>query len=271
MPNDGGNLIFNDEERERFLLKEPSAQKYIKPFISAREFLNNENRWCLWLKDISPIELKNLPEVVKQILKVKEHRQKSKRNSTNKLADCAYLFAEIRQPNADYLLIPRHSSEQRKYIPIAFLSSNIIAGDSCCTIENANLYHFGVLTSSIHMAWVKQICGRIKSDFRYSNNLVYNNYPWPESPSVQDKMKVEETVQQLLNIREKYSNIPLSVLYNPLLMPKDLFDIHSEVDKAVDKCYRKRPFNNDLSRLEYLFCLYTYYLNHNGSTVFKIP
>ncbi|MFZ4591068.1 MAG: class I SAM-dependent DNA methyltransferase [Ignavibacteria bacterium] len=259
MPNDDGNFIFTDEERLQFLSVEPKAEKFIKHLMSAREFLHNENRWCLWLEDIKPSEIKELPEVEKKIERVKTFRQSSNREATRKLASYPYLFGENRQPKSDYILIPRHTSENRKYIPIAYLPKDNIVSDSCLSIQNASYYHFGILTSAMHMVWVRQICGRIKSDYRYSNNLVYNNYPWPDQPTNDKLKRVEEEVTNLLSVREEYRNESLADLYDPIAMPKKLVDAHNKLDKAVDLCYRPQPFPNELSRLEFLFDLYKKY------------
>jgi len=259
MPNDEGNFLFNNEEKEKFLKEEPGAKPYIKPLISAKEFLHGEKRWCLWLKDASPSKINNLKLVKERIAKVKEYRLKSKRGATKKLAQFPYLFGEIRQPNSDYILIPLHTSETRKYIPMAILPKESIANNSCCVLPNSTIYHFGVLISEMHMAWMRQICGRIKSDYRYSNNLVYNNFPWPENVPA-DKMKnVEKEAKAIISIREKYKS-SLADLYNPLTMPKDLLQAHKKLDKTIDKCYRTKPFKSDLERVEYLFELYDKYI-----------
>lgn len=165
MPNDGGHLLLSDNEKNALLHKEPKANKFIRPFISAREFLHNEKRWCLWLIDAMPSDIKSIPEVLKRVEKVREYRLRSSRKETRELSECPSLFGEIRQPNEDYIIIPRHSSEKRNYIPIANKSKDYIAGDSCCIIPGASLYHFGVLSSCMHMIWVRQVWGRIKSDF----------------------------------------------------------------------------------------------------------
>ncbi|MFA5011256.1 MAG: DNA methyltransferase [Ignavibacteria bacterium] len=259
MPNDDGNFLFTDEEKNQFLKDEPNAIKFIKPLISGREFLHNEKRWCLWLEDIKPSEIKELPEVEKRIQKVKTYRLKSNREATRKLSSYPYLFGEIRQPKSDFILIPLTSSENRKFIPIAFLSKDNIVNNTCSVIPNANYYHFGVITSTMHMAWVRQICGRMKSDYRYSNNLVYNNYPWPDNPSEEKTKRVEEAVGNLLSVRDEFKNESLANLYDPLSMPKKLVDAHNKLDKAVDLCYRPQPFPNELSRLEFLFELYKKY------------
>ncbi|MFA7361775.1 MAG: DNA methyltransferase [Candidatus Kapaibacterium sp.] len=259
MPNDDGNFLFTDEEKNQFLKVEPSAIKFIKPLISGREFLHNEKRWCLWLEDIKPSEIKDLPEVEKRIHNVKTYRLLSNREATRKLASYPYLFGEIRQPKTDFILFPLTSSENRRFIPIAFLSKDNIVNNTCSVIPDAKLYHFGILTSTMHMAWVRQICGRMKSDYRYSNNLVYNNYPWPETPSDEKIKRVEEAVVNLLAVREEFKSESLADLYDPLAMPKKLVDAHNKLDKAVDLCYRPQPFPNELSRLDFLFDLYKKY------------
>jgi len=260
MPNDDGNFLLTDKEKNEFLKKEPGAKKFIKPFISAKEFLHNTKRWCLWLKDAKPSELKNLTEVQDRIKKVKEYRLKSKRETTIELADYPYLFGEIRQPITKYVLIPLHSSENRMYIPIAFLSPNNIANNSCSVIENASLYHFGILTSAMHMTWVRQICGRIKSDYRYSNKLVYNNFPWPEKPSKKRIETIEKYVRELINIRKEFKDMALADIYDPLYIPKKLLSVHKKLDRAVDRCYHpKKAFKIDLDRLNFLFDLYSKY------------
>ena len=259
MPNDGGNLIFDDEQKNEFLLIEPGARKWIKPLISAKEFLHGENRWCLWLTEASPTELKTLPEVLKRVKAVKEIREISNRVATKKLAATSYLFGENRQPNSTYALIPLHSSENRKYIPIGFFSKEFIANNSTSVISNASLYHFAVLNSQMHMTWVKYTCGRIKSDFRYSNEMVYNNYPWPESPTEKQKQTVEEKAQQVLDVRKQFPQSSLADLYDPLTMPPALVKAHNELDKAVDQCYRSAPFPSETKRIEYLFELYDNY------------
>ena len=261
MPNDDGGFLFTNEEKLDFLKIEPKAENFIKPFLSAKEFLHNEKRWCLWLENIKPSELKNLPEVEKRVEKVKLYRLKSSREATKKLAQYPFLFGEIRQPKDDYILIPRVSSENRKFIPMAFLSSEFIVGDTCVCVPNATKYLFGALESSMHMAWVRQVCGRLKSDYRYSNNLVYNNFPFPDNPPKEKIKRVEEEVENLLKVRKEFKKESLADLYDPIAMPKKLVDAHNKLDKAVDLCYRPQPFQTELSRLEFLFDLYKKYTN----------
>lgn len=260
MPNDDGNFLFTDSEKEAFLEIEKGAAKFIRPFVSAKEFLHNENRWCLWLKDADPSEIKKFSNIQERVKKVQDYRFKSKREATIRLAEAPSLFGEIRQPDSsEYILIPLHSSEHRKYIPMAFLSHDKIASNSCSIIKNASLYHFGILTSSMHMAWVRQICGRLENRYRYSNNLVYNNFPFPEKPPLRQISNVEMQVKKVFYIRKGYSGSSLADLYDPLSMPKKLLDAHKELDRAVERCYRTQPFKSDLERLEFLFELYGRY------------
>jgi hypothetical protein len=260
MPNDDGNFLFTDIEMHEFMKKEPTAKTFIYPFISAREYLHGEKRWCLWLSEAKPQEINKMPLVKERIEKVRLYRRASKRETTIKLADQPYLFGEVRQPNSDYLLIPRVTSETRKYIPIGFMKKDEIVGDTCLFVPEADLYHFGILTSYMHMVWVNSICGRMKSDYRYSNNLVYNNFPWPENLSDKQKETIRKAAKDVLEHRKKYSS-SLADLYNPLTMPKDLLNVHKKLDKAVEKAYSKKKLNLDLDRLSLLFNLYLKYTN----------
>ncbi len=255
-PTDNGNLLMTESDKNEYIQQEPYGEKFVKPFISADEFLNNKKRWCFWLKDIQPNEFKSLPLLTKKIQAVKKFRLASEKNSTVQWAEFPTLFTEIRQPNNDYIIIPLHSSENRKYIPISLFGKDDIVANSCSCIPNANFYTFGMLTSEMHMTWVRYVCGRLKSDFRYSNTIVYNNYPFPENVSKKQKQKVETAAQAVLNTRAKYPDSSLADLYAPLTMPPDLVKAHQALDKAVDLCYRPQPFVNELNRIEYLFSLY---------------
>lgn len=259
MPNDGGNFLFTDEEKIIFLKKEPLANKFMKPLISAKEFLNGEKRWCLWLKNISPAELRKLPEVGDRVERVKKYRLASQRATTRKLANYPNLFGEIRQPESDFVFIPLTSSEHRRFIPIAFFDKNNIVNNTCSIIENATKYHFGILTSTMHMSWVRYVCGRLESRYRYSNKLVYNNYPWPENPSAKNTKLVEEKAQKVLDVRNEFPESSLADLYDPIAMPPKLVKAHQELDRAVDLCYRPQEFTTELNRLEFLFELYKKY------------
>jgi hypothetical protein len=257
MPADGGEFLFTTEEKNEFLAKEPNAENYFKPFISALEFINNKERWCLWLQDIEPGELKKMKYVIERVQNVKAIRELSSRPQ---LANIPHLFAQITQPkNLDYILIPRHSSENRKFIPIGFFKSENIAADSCLIIPNGTLYHFGVLMSTIHMAWVKSVCGRLESRFRYSKDIVYNNYPWPENPTEKQLKAIETASQKVLDARLEFPKSSLSDLYDPLTMPPVLIKAHNELDKAVDLAYRPQAFTSEAKRMEFLFELYEKY------------
>jgi hypothetical protein len=259
-PNDGGNLLFTKEEKDEFLKKEPLAKKFVKPIISAREFLNNEERWCLWLVGADPNELKQMPEVLKRIQAVRKHRLESTRLATRELADKSTLFGYMKQPSNKYILIPRVSSENRKYIPMGFFDDTVIVSDTCLSVNStANLYHFGILQSTMHMAWVKSVCGRLKSDFRYSNEIVYNNFPWAENPNEKQIKAIETAAQKVLDARLQFPNSSLADLYDPLTMPPALVKAHNELDKAVDLAYRPQPFTSEANRMEFLFELYEKY------------
>ncbi len=259
MPLDGGNLLFTQEEKDNFIKVEPKAEKYFLPLISAKEFLNNKKRWCLWLEDVNPNELRELPKVLERVEAVKQFRLASIRKSTVKKANFPSLFGEIRDFGKTFIVVPRVSSENRKYIPMGFFDRNNIVSDTMLAITNGTLYNFGVLISEMHMAWVKYTCGRLKSDYRYSKNIVYNNYPWPKEPSKKNKNKVKEKAQKVLDIRDEFPESSLADLYDPLTMPSNLVKAHQELDKAVDLCYRPQAFKNETSRIEYLFELYNEY------------
>ncbi len=235
-PVDDGNFFFDDEECKLIIKNEPQAQKYIKKFYGAREYLHNVSRWCLWLEGISPSELKDMPNVMKRVSAVKEFRLASTKEATRKYADYPTRFMEMRQPASDYILIPRHTSENRKYIPFGFMSSDVICGDANNMVPQAAIYHFGILTSNVHMAWVRAVCGRIKSDYRYSNDIVYNNFPWP-TPTDAQKAKIEQTAQAILDARALYPDASLADLYDEVAMPPELRKAHQQNDKAVMQAY----------------------------------
>lgn len=260
MPNDGGNFLLTDEEKERLILDEPLSDKYIKPLLSAREFLNGKNRWCLWFENLNPNDLKFMPLVKQRIENVKNLRAESSRAATKKLAEFPTLFGENRQPKSDFVLIPLHSSENRTYIPMGVFTKESIANNSTSIVTIDSMLHFGFLTSIMHMTWVKYIAGRIKSDYRYSNELVYNNYPFPKEVSDKNKNVVEQKAQDILDIRAEFKNSSLADLYNPLAMPPKLKKAHQALDKAVDKCYTNKSFKNDKERIEFLFELYEKYI-----------
>jgi hypothetical protein len=258
MPLDGGHLLLSDEEKREFLKNEPKARKYILPLISAFEFLNGHKRWCIWLVDADPSELKVMPEILKRINLVKKFRLESVAPSTQKFATTPTLFRDRNRPKT-FIVVPRVSSENRPYIPIGFFDKNSIVSDTCMSIPNGTLFHFGVLTSKMHMTWVKYICGRLKSDFRYSKDIVYNNYPWSQDPSDKQIEAIEKAAQKVLDARAQYPDSSLADLYDPLTMPLILSKAHQELDKAVDLAYRSQPFTTDAKRMEFLFDLYEKY------------
>ena len=235
-PVDDGNFFFDQMEYEEFIKAEPQAKKYIKKFLGAREYLHNIPRWCLWLIGVSPAELKTMPLVMKRLNAIKEFRLSSTKEATRKFADYPTRFMELRQPTSDYILIPRHSSENRKYIPFGFMSCDTICGDANNMLPQATLYHFGVLTSNVHMAWVGAVCGRLEMRFRYSNDVVYNNVPWCE-PTAEQKAKIEETAQAILDARALYPDCSLADLYDELTMPPELRKAHQANDRAVMQAY----------------------------------
>ena len=252
-PVDGGGFFLNDEEKEEMLRQEPGAEPFIKPFLGAQEFLRNQSRWCLWLDGIAPSTLRDLPLVAERVNQVRAFRLDSSKADTVRMAQFPSLFGQTRQPKTEYLLIPRHSSENRHFVPFGFFSPDVILGDSCMSIPNATPYLFGVISSTMHNAWMRQICGRIKSDFRYSGTLVYNNFPFPPSPSPKQAAAVEAAAQQVLAARAQFPTESLATLYDPLTMPPALVKAHQQLDRAVDQCYRLAAFPTELSRLEYLF------------------
>ena len=234
-PTDGGNLVIQADELDDFIKQEPAAEKYIRPFIGPLEFINAKKRYCLWLKDCTPQELRTMPLVKARVAAVRDFRLSSKKQQTQRRADIPHLFAEIRQPETNYILFPRTSSERRRYLPIGFLSAEVIAGDTII-LPDATLYHFGVLTSNVHNAWMRVVCGRMKSDYRYSSTLVYNNLPWP-SPTEDQKEKIEQTAQAVLDARALYSESSLADLYDEVTMPPELRKAHQANDRAVMEAY----------------------------------
>ncbi len=255
-PTDGGFLILSTDEKNELINSEPSALDFVRPYVGAHDFLNGEERWCLWLVNVTPSLLKSMPNVLRRIEGVRLMRSASKKAATVKLAQYSQLFAEIRQPDSSYLLVPLHTSENRKYIPLGFLTPNVIVSNSCSIVPDATPYLFGVLTSEMHMAWMRQICGRIKSDFRYSGTLVYNNYPFPPAPTDAQRQAVTDAAEAVLAARAAFPGESLAALYDPTTMPPALARAHATLDRAVDRCYRPQPFATELARLEFLFGLY---------------
>lgn len=255
-PADGGHLLFSSTERDAFLSKEPTAAPFIRRFIGSEEFINSIERYCLWLVDCPPDQLRKMPEVMNRVEKVKAMRLGSKKAPTRALANTPTVFAELRQPLTDYLIIPEVSSERRSYIPVGFMPRNVIASNLLYVMPNSTIYHFGVMCSAIHMAWVRAVCGRLKSDYRYSAGIVYNNFPWPVAATDKQRQSIEEAAQAVLDVRAKYPGSSLADLYDPLSMPPDLVKAHHKLDAAVDASYSKKKFSGDGDRVAFLFDLY---------------
>ena len=251
-------LIIEEKDLDYLVKNEPNAKKWIKLLIGADEFINNRKRYCLWLVDCPPDELRKMPLVMERVNRVREDRLKSTDKGMQNLAPIR--FRETNNPDK-CIVIPVVSSEKRPYIPIGFIDKNTISTNGNLIIPNGDLFLFGQLTSLMHMAWVKYTCGRLKSDYRYSKDLVYNNYPFPKNVSEKQKKAVEEKAQNVLNIRSQFSDCSLADLYDPLSMPPNLKKAHQELDKAVDNCYGSKLFKNDKERIEFLFGLYEEYLN----------
>lgn len=234
-PADGGHLIIEANDYDNFIAREPQAKKYIKQLTGATEFINNKERWCLWLVDANISEIRKMPLVLERIEACKQDRLNSPDKGRQKLADTPMIFRETINPSS-YIIVPRVSSERRRYIPLGFLDDTIIPTDSATIIENASNYEFGILTSNIHMAWMRAVAGRLKSDYRYSKDIVYNNFPWP-TPTEAQKAKIEETAQGILNARAQHDHASLADLYDDTFMPPDLRKAHQENDKAVAAAY----------------------------------
>ena len=287
MPLDGGHLIIETpESRAQIIEASPELEKYIRPYVGAHEFLNGGLRWCFWFVGIQPNLIRSFSTKVKERIEaVRSFRESSVAPSTRKFSTIPYLFRDQIVPDK-FLLFPRVSSERRIYVPIGFFDDGSIPADSCLIVSDATIFHFGVLTSTMHNAWMRQVCGRLESRYRYSKDIVYNNFPWPElsggvsSPAVREgssqptgahtdvraaiagdtrRLRVERTAQGILDARAEFPDATLADLYDPLTMPKDLLDAHRANDEAVDACYGKRKFANELERLEFLFELYRRY------------
>ena len=272
-PIDGGHYLFTPDEKKEFLVKEPGATKLFRRWLGGDEFLNNVERWYLWLGDCSPTELRQLPESLKRVRAVQQFRHSSKSAPTQKLAETPTRFHTEFIPQGDFLAMPQVSSERRRFIPIAFLTPEFLCGDKLRVIEDATLYHFGVLTSTMHMAWMRQVGGRLKSDFQYSALIVYNNFPWPELPEPagegvaasrksgsgngqKKREALEAAAQAVLDARASFPEASLADLYDPLAMPPALRKAHQALDKAVDAAYAYTGPSDDASRVAFLFGLF---------------
>lgn len=236
MPRDGGGFVLSAEEKEDLIKAEPLAEKWVKPYIGAVEFLNNKERYCLWLVNAEPSEIAKCPTVKKRVEFVRDTRAKSKAEGTRKFADTPTLFCQIAQPDSEYIIVPKTSSGKRKYIPLGFMDKNTIASDLVFLIPNAGLYEFGVLMSNVHNSWMRLVAGRLKSDYRYAKDIVYNTFPWC-NPTSEQKTKIETTAQSILDARKLYPKSTLSKMYDDALMPPELRKAHQSNDKAVMQAY----------------------------------
>ena len=235
-PAEGGNLILTEEEKVDLLNANPQAAPYIRHFMMGSDFIQRKPRFCLWLVGANPSILKLCPQVLKRIEAVREFRLASKKEATRKKADFPMLFDEIRDCKTEYVAIPKVSSERRRYVPMDWLDAEVVPGDKLFMIPDASLYHFGILESNVHMAWMRAVCGRLKSDYSYSNSIVYNNFPWP-SPTPEQQAKIEASAQAILDARALYPDSSLADLYDPMLMPKELLQAHRQNDRAVMAAY----------------------------------
>ena len=235
-PTDGGNLVLSSEERDALIAKAPELEKYIHLYIGSEEYINKGERYCLWLVNVEPSVLKSCKPLRERLEKVKEMRLASTKAATRQWADRPHLFTENRQPNTTYIIVPSVSSEQRRYVPMGFVRPQVIASNLALIIPDAELYHFGVLTSNVHMAWMRTVCGRMKSDYRYSNTIVYNNFPWP-TPNEAQREKIQKTAQAILDARALYPDDSLAVLYDEFSMPSELRTAHQRNDRAVMEAY----------------------------------
>lgn len=258
-PIDGGHYLFTEDEKRDFLQQEPLAERYFRPWLGADEFLYRYQRWCLWLRDCPPAELRRMPAAMERVKAVQAYRLNSKSKPTQKLAQTPTRFHVENFPNANYLVIPEVTSERRQYLPIDFMCPQTLASNLLKVTADAGLYHFGILSSAMHMAWLRYVAGRLKSDYRYSGQIVYNNFPWPDAPSDKAVLRVEKTGDDVLKAREQFPDASLADLYDPVAMPPALRKAHTVLDRAVDAAYGKRRFDKDADRVAFLFELYQRY------------
>lgn len=261
-PIDGGFYLFTPEEMAAFISREPNAAQFFRRWFGAQEFINGDERWFLWLGKANPAQLRSMPEVLKRIEAVRDVRQRCKSAPTRNLAKTPTRLHVENMPADHFLLIPKVSSERHEYFPIGFMGPDVLGSDLVFIMPNATFYHFGVLTSAMHMAWVRAVCGRLKSDYRYSIDIVYNNFPWPENVTGARRAEIERLAQMVLDARVLFPTATLADLYDlydlydPNTMPPALTKAHLNLDRAVDRLYRPEPFPSDLERVELLFTEY---------------
>ena len=251
-PIDGGHYLFTTEERDHFIAREPASAPWFRRWLGSEEFINGKERWCLWLGDCSPGQLRAMPSAMERVAAVKQFRQSSKSAPTRKLAGTPTRFHVENMPKSNYLVIPEVSSERRPYIPLGFLGPETLASNLVKIAANVTLFHFGVLASAMHMAWTRTVCGRLKSDYRYSVGIVYNNFPWPD-PTDAQRTAIETAAQAVLDARALYPDSTLADLYDPLSMPPELVKAHRKLDQAVDAAYARKKFTGDRDRVAFLF------------------
>ena len=252
-PADNGDLQLSHKEMEDFILKYPEAKEFIKPFLGSKEFINDAgeySRYCFWLKDIAPNKFSKIPELRERFQRISKYRAESPVDRIQKTADRPYLFTQNRQPDSDFIAIPRVSSERRRYIPMGFLSKDIIVSDAVVIVDSATLYDFGILKSNVHNAWMRTVCGRLEMRYRYAPSVFYN-FPMPTATDEQ-KAEIEKLVQSMLDARANYPESSLSDLYDPLTMPPDLLKAHQSLDRAVMKLY---GFSKDATEVEIVAAL----------------
>ena len=254
-PIDDGNFILTEEEKNELLRKEPQAEPLIRPFMMGKDFINRKPRYCLWMIGANPTTLRQCKEVMERVRRVREFRLQSNRTSTLKSAETPTLFGAPFECKTNYIALPKVSSENRRYIPMDYLTPDIIPGDKLFCMQGASLYHFGVMMSNVHMAWMRTTCGRLKSDYSYSNTIVYNNFPWCQ-PTDEQKTKIEQTAQAILDARAKYHDCSLADLYDEVTMPPELRKAHQENDRAVMAAYGFSPKMTESECVAELFKMY---------------
>lgn len=254
-PTEGGFLILSKEEKDDLLNKYELAEKMIRPYMMGKDFIDRKPRYCIWLVGISPSDIKKCHLIMERISNVRNYRLASTKSATRKKAETPMFFDEVRECQSDYIAIPKVSSENRKYIPMDYLSKKIIPGDKLFCVQDATLYHFGVMNSSVHMAWMRVVCGRLKSDYSYSNTIVYNNFPWPEV-SEEQREQISATAQAILDARALYPDSSLADLYDELTMPPELRKAHQLNDRAVMAAYGFAPSMSESEIVARLFALY---------------
>jgi hypothetical protein len=258
-PIDDGNYLFTTEERDAFVAAEPGARRFFRRWLGADEFINGYERWCLWLGDALPGELRAMPSVIHRIEAVKRFRAASRSTPTRALAATPTRFHVENMPRGTSVVIAKVSSERRAFVPMGFIDADTLCSDLLFVMLDATLYHFGILTSTMHNAWVRSTCGRLESRYRYSATIVYNNFPWPESPTDAQRAAIESAAQAVLDTRALFPGSTLADLYDPLTMPPALLKAHQKLDAAVDAAYGRKGFKTDAERVAFLFELYQRY------------